>query len=127
MLTYAATTDAVRVSVRPVWIEAQSDALARRHAFAYFVEVTNESDEPVQLLRRHWTIRHADGRTEHVEGDGVVGVQPVIAPGEAHRYHSFCLLTTPTGTMEGTYLMERPSGERLRVVIPRFDLVAGLN
>ncbi len=127
MLTYAATTDAVRVTVRPVWIEGQSDVLARRFAFAYFVEVANESDEAVQLLRRHWTIRHADGRTEEVEGEGVAGVQPLIGPGEVHRYHSFCLLATPTGSMEGTYLMERPSGERLRVAIPRFDLVAGLN
>ena len=127
MLSYAATTDAVRVTVRPVWIEGQSDPLAARFAFAYFVEVANESDEEVQILRRHWRIRHADGRVEEVEGEGIVGVKPVIAPGASHAYHSFCVLSTFTGTMEGTYLVERPSGARFRIAIPRFDLVAGMN
>ena len=127
MISYAATTEAVEVSVRPVYLDAKSDAVERRFVFAYFVRIENHGDAPVRLLRRRWAITDARGVTEDVEGPGVVGQQPTIAPGEAHAYHSFCVLQTFDGSMAGTYLMERPDGERFRARIPRFHLRAMAN
>lgn len=127
MTLYAATTEEVTVSVRPVYLDDQSDVFARRFVFAYFVQIANEGPEEVQLLRRHWLIHHGGGRTVEVEGEGVVGQQPVIRPGETHLYNSFCVLETMTGSMEGTYLMQRPNGSRFRAVIPQFHLRAAAN
>ena len=121
------TTASVRVTVSPVPLDHQSDPLAAKFVFAYFIRIENDGLDEIQLLRRHWTIRDARGHVEEVDGEGVVGRQPVIAPGEEYAYHSFCVLATFEGTMEGTYLMQRPSGERLRVVIPRFHLAAMAN
>lgn len=127
MTHYAATTEQVTVSVRPVYLDDQSDLFARRFVFAYFVRIENESDTEVQVLKRHWLIRHGSGRTAEVEGDGVVGQQPVIRPGGAHVYNSFCVLESMTGTMEGTYLLQRPNGARFRAQIPLFHLRAHAN
>ena len=127
MVPFVATTSDVKVTVRPVHLDHQSDPLSAKYVYAYFVEVENLGADEVQLLRRHWYIRDGWGKLEEVEGEGVVGQQPVIAPGATHAYQSFCLLPTPTGTMEGTYLMERASGERFRIAIPRFHLTAMAN
>ena len=127
MVSYEATTETVTVSVRPRYLDDRSDPLARRFVFAYDVRIENRGDAEVQLLRRRWTIRDADGKTQEVEGAGVVGRQPVIAPGEAHAYHSFCVLPTFAGTMEGSYQMERANGSRFRAQIPRFHLAARTN
>ena len=127
MTLYAATTEQVTVSVRPVYLDDQSDLFARRFVFAYFVQIENESDIEVQLLRRHWVIEHSSGRKAEVEGEGVVGQKPVIRPGEAHTYNSFCVLETMAGSMEGTYLMQRPNGSRFRAQIPQFHLRASAN
>ncbi len=127
MVSYDATTEAVRVTVRPAYLDGKSDALARRFVFAYFVRVENHGLGEVQLLRRHWTITDGEGHVQHVEGAGVVGDQPLIAPGEAHEYQSFCVLRTFEGTMEGTYLMQREDGSRFRAQIPRFHLAALAN
>lgn len=127
MVTYDATTQAVTVTVQPVYLDAKSDPLVRRFVFAYFVRIENHGDAPVQLLRRWWTITDADGRVQEVEGAGVVGRQPAILPGASHEYHSFCVLPTFEGTMEGTYLMERPDGGRFHATIPRFHLRALAN
>ncbi len=122
--TYNATTEGITISVRPIYLDGQSDALARKFVFAYFIRIENHSRENVQLLRRHWFIRHANGRTEEVEGEGVVGKQPIIVPGHFHEYNSFCILETMEGSMEGTYLMQREKGELFRVTIPKFSLRA---
>ena len=127
MVSYDATTETVRVTVRPAYLDDKSDALARRFVFAYFVRVENQGEDEVQLLRRHWRITDAEGRVEEVEGAGVVGAQPAIRPGEAHEYHSFCVLQTFEGSMEGTYLMQRESGARFRAQIPTFHLRALAN
>ncbi len=95
--------------------------------FAYFVRIENQGASEVQLLRRQWTITDADGHVQHVEGAGVIGQQPTLAPGDAHEYHSACVLPTFEGTMEGTYLMQRESGERFRAQIPTFFLRALTN
>jgi ApaG protein len=127
MVPYVATTDDITVTVRPVYLDSQSDLMNRRFVFGYFIRIANDGREEVQLLRRHWIIRDSDGRIQEVEGEGVVGEQPVIAPGEDHVYNSFCVLETFEGSMEGTYLMERSNGERFRIAIPRFDLRAAAN
>ena len=124
MVSYDATTETVRVTVRPAYLDGKSDAMGRQFVFAYFVRVENHGDDDVQLLRRRWTITDADGHVQNVEGAGVVGKQPTIPPGEAHEYHSVCVLRTFEGTMEGTYLMQREDGSRFRARIPHFHLVA---
>lgn len=127
MVAYEATTASIKVTVRPVYLDAQSDILAGRFVFGYFVRIENHGDEEVQLLRRHWIITDAAGKVEEVEGEGVIGLQPVIAPGAEHTYSSYSVLATFEGTMEGTYLMQRPNGERFRVSIPLFHLAAAVN
>lgn len=127
MVSYDATTDAVTVTVRPVYLDDKSDPMQRRFVFAYHVRIENRGAYEVQLLRRHWRIVDADGRVQDIEGAGVVGRQPTISPGAAHEYHSYCVLPTFTGTMEGTYLMQRDGGERFRAAIPLFHLSARAN
>ena len=127
MVPYVAVTDDIAVTVRPVYLDGQSDVLAHRFVFGYFVRIENRGLEEVQLLRRHWQIRDAKGHVQEIEGEGVVGQTPVIGPGAIHEYNSFCIIETFEGSMEGTYLMERGQGSRFRVVIPRFDLRAAAN
>jgi len=121
---YTATTEDIEVEVRPVYIDGQSDIMARKFVFAYFVRIKNRGRERIQILRRHWMINHGGYRVEEVEGEGVVGKQPVIPPGESHTYNSFCILESFEGTMEGTYLIQKEHGEFTRVTIPRFTLRA---
>jgi len=127
MTSFSATTEDVRVSVRPIYLDGQSDALAKKFVFAYFIRIENLGVENIQLLRRKWLIAHADVRTEEVEGEGVVGKQPSIAPGDEHEYNSFCILETMEGYMEGSYLMQREDGSTFHVTIPRFILRAAAN
>jgi len=124
---YIATTEDITVRVRPVYLDGQSDILARKFVFAYYIRIENHSASKIQLLRRHWFIRESIGEVKEVEGEGVVGKQPVIAPGGVHEYNSYCVLATFEGTMEGTYQMVRPSGEVFYVVVPRFTLRAAAN
>ena len=127
MVPYVATTEDITVTVRPVYLDSQSDIINRRFVFGYFIRILNNSADEVQLLRRHWLIRDSGGRVQEVEGEGVVGEQPIIPPGGDHKYNSFCVLESFEGSMEGTYLMQRPNGERFRIAIPRFDLRAAAN
>jgi ApaG protein len=127
MTPYEATTENITISVRPLYLDGQSDAIAKKFVFAYFIRIENNSHEPVQLLRRHWFIRNSADELREVEGDGVVGQQPIIRPGNGHEYNSYCILETFEGTMEGTYLMRRPNGELFYVVVPRFTLRAQAN
>ena len=124
MTTYTATTEGIRITVQPVYLDGQSDVLQRKFVFAYFIRIENGSSQIVQLMRRQWFIRHSSGRIEEVEGKGVVGKQPTIRPGSFHEYNSYCVLETMEGTMEGTYLMKRENGENFRVAIPTFTLRA---
>jgi ApaG protein len=124
---FVATTDNITVIVRPVYLDGQSNPMVRRFTFAYAVRIENHRPERVQLLRRHWFIQDGAGDMREVEGDGVVGQQPIIPPNGWHEYTSSCVLTTFEGTMEGTYLMQRPNGEVFEVMIPRFVLRAAAN
>jgi len=127
MKSYVAVTEDVKVTVRPVYVDGQSSVLERKFVFAYFITVANQGTESVQLLRRHWIIKHSSGKQEEVEGEGVIGKQPVIQPGGEHDYNSYCILETLEGSMEGTYLMRKKGGEEFRVVIPKFTLRALAN
>ena len=124
MTSYVATTEKITITVRPMYLDGQSDLMARKFVFAYFIRIENNGGEKVQLLRRHWFIQDSVGDVKEVEGEGVVGKQPVIAPGGAHEYNSYCVLETFEGTMEGTYQMLRRNGEIFYVVVPRFTLRA---
>jgi ApaG protein len=95
-----------------------------RYAFAYRITIINRSDEPVRLLNRHWIITHADGRTEEVKGEGVVGETPRLTPGQAHSYSSGAMIPTSTGSMKGSYEFVTDSGTTFRAEIPEFVLAA---
>ena len=117
-----AVTEGVRVSVESVFLNDHSSPDEGRYAFAYVVTIANEGESRVQLRRRHWIITDGNGKVEEVEGPGVVGEQPILDPGEAHRYTSGAVLTTPVGTMEGTYEMHEAGGRVFQAEIPRFPL-----
>lgn len=127
MVPYVTTTEDVRITVRPVYLDGQSDLMSQRFVFGYFIRIENHGPDDVQLLRRHWFITDEIGHVKEVEGEGVVGETPIISPGSAHEYNSFCVLETFTGKMEGFYTMERPRGRRFRANIPTFDLKARVN
>jgi len=90
--------------------------------FAYHITISNNGDETAQLLRRHWIITDAEGDVQEVRGDGVVGEQPVIQPGNSYEYTSYCDLKTNVGTMQGSYTMVRPGGETFDAQISPFTL-----
>ena len=127
MSLYVATTEGITVTAHPVYMDGQSDIIHKKFVFAYFIHIANNTQQPVQLMRRHWLIFNSHGDVKEVEGEGVVGKQPLILPGEAHVYNSFSVLETFEGAMEGTYLMRRESGEEFKVAIPRFVLRAAAN
>jgi len=122
MHTSAATTRGVRVEVESRFLPEKSDPTNSRWFFAYDITISNVGDEVVQLLNRHWIITDANGQVEEVKGPGVVGNQPVLAPGESFDYTSFCPLTTPFGTMEGSYQMVTEGGGTFNAAIAQFAL-----
>lgn len=120
---YTETTRGIRVSVRSFYLEDQSQPDDRQFVWAYRVRIQNNGRESVRLLRRFWQITDALGRTQNVDGEGVVGEQPMLGPGEAYEYTSGTPLETPTGFMRGAYRMvATASGESFDVRIPAFSL-----
>lgn len=95
----------IRIIVKPRYVSEQSDPAADHYLFAYHITIRNESSETVQLLARHWVITNGEGHVEEVRGPGVVGYQPILAPGEEFQYTSGCPLGTPVGTMHGEFNM----------------------
>jgi ApaG protein len=116
------STDGMRITVRPSFVPEHSDPMEPRYVFAYHVRIENTSDRTAQLLWRHWYIHDVVAGDTEVEGEGVVGEQPVIAPGEAHEYESFCVLRGPLGHMDGYYEFRRPDRTSFKADIPRFPL-----
>jgi ApaG protein len=112
------------VRAEPRFIPEQSDTNADRYVFAYTITVTNTGQTAAQLRSRHWIITDADGDVEEVRGEGVVGEQPILRPGEAFQYTSGCHLVTPVGTMRGTYFCVAEDGTRFDVPIAEFVLSA---
>ena len=120
----SAITEDIEVSVEPFYLEGQSDAENDLYTFAYRVKLKNHGKITVQLISRHWIITDSTGEVTHVKGEGVVGEQPVLAPGEDYEYTSGSRLRSPMGTMHGTYQMRRETGEMFDAKIPVFTLSA---
>lgn len=120
---YTKTTDDMRVSVYPIFLENQSNPEEYHFVWAYHVKIENLGDSIVQLRSRYWRIIDAYGRVQEVNGPGVVGEQPVLRPGEVFEYTSGAPLSTPSGVMEGHYMMEiLATGAEMTVGIPSFSL-----
>lgn len=118
-------TDGVKISVETIYQPEYSNPANEHFMFAYRVNIENLTENSVQLLNRHWHIFDSNGTKREVEGEGVVGQQPVIEPGDTHEYVSGCNLKTDIGSMKGSYEMERiVDGLRFRVNIPEFYLIA---
>ena len=117
-----AVTEGIRITVEATYLADRSSPDEGSYAFAYTVTIENEGAPRAQLRRRHWIITDGNGHVEEVEGPGVVGQQPVLDVGEAHRYTSGAVLATPVGTMEGTYEMHEEGGRVFKAAIPRFAL-----
>ncbi len=121
--SYTATTRAIRVTVQPFFLEDQSEPDEGRFVWAYRVQIENVGNDAVQLMRRSWHITDARGRVIEVEGEGVVGEQPLLEAGESFEYTSGTPLETPSGIMKGAYHMViATSGEAFDVAIPAFSL-----
>jgi ApaG protein len=110
------------VVVKSVYIDDESEPDSNRYVFAYTVTIRNVGTVPAQLLTRHWIITDADGKVQEVRGDGVVGEQPRLVPGEDFQYTSAALIETPVGTMEGSYQMMADDGVSFDTEIPLFRL-----
>lgn len=122
-----AVTHNISVQVEPRYHVGSSKPTLDRYVFAYRVTITNHSDFEVQLHSRHWFIFDGDGTIREVKGDGVVGEQPTISPGESFAYVSWCPLSYPIGKMEGTYTLIRLVDRfYFEVIIPTFELVADI-
>lgn len=119
---YEARTGDILVRVAPTYLPEDSNPAGGRWIWAYTVEIENHGKETVTLVSRHWVITDGRNRVEEVQGQGVVGEQPVLGPREAFRYASGCPLTTPSGAMRGTYQMVTARGDAFQVKIPEFSL-----
>ena len=117
-------TEGIRITVRPRYLPEQSRPSQRHFVFAYFVRIENVGQDTAQLVSRRWLIHDSVGRDTEVEGEGVVGEQPVLAPGRVHEYQSFCVLQSGSGHMEGSYRLVRVDGSAFEARIPRFILDA---
>jgi ApaG protein len=120
----SAVTHGIRVAVQSEFRADRSDPATGRWIYTYTVRIANEGGAPAQLVARHWVITDAHGDREEVVGDGVVGQQPTLEPGEHFDYTSFCVLKTPHGSMRGTYRMVREDGTTFDAEIAPFPLVA---
>ncbi len=110
------------MTVRAQYVADRSSPSAKQYVFAYTVKISNEGSATAQLRTRHWVITDGDGKVQEVRGDGVVGAQPLLEPGQSFEYTSGCVLPTPRGTMQGTYQMYRTSGESFDATIAPFAL-----
>ena len=119
---YNAVTRQISVTVTPHFIEDQSDPEDNHYVWAYQFNIENAGSETVQLISRYWHITDANGQVQEVRGDGVVGEQPVLRPGESFEYTSGTPLSTPSGIMVGRYQMETKGGEGFEIEIPAFSL-----
>ena len=112
----------IEVGVDTSYIEEQSDPAANRYVFTYTITISNTGTSPAKLLNRHWVITDADGKVQEVRGEGVVGEQPYLRPGEQYQYTSGTIMETPVGAMEGEYEMLSDDGDSFFAPIARFAL-----
>ena len=119
---YSSTTGSITVTVEPVYLDDQSEPDENHYVWAYHVRIENNGKQTVQLRTRYWQITDGRGRVQEVRGDGVVGEQPVLEPGDVFEYTSGTPLATPSGIMVGSYKMKTGDGDLLSVDIPAFSL-----
>lgn len=119
---YKAVTRNIEVMAEPFFLEDRSNPDDNEYFWAYRITIANHSTKPVKLLSRHWRITDATGRVQEVRGDGVVGDQPELGPGDSYQYTSGCPLTTPSGFMVGAYTMAERNGDTFEIDIPAFSL-----
>lgn len=112
----------IEISVQTRYLEQQSDPLKNNYAFSYTISITNQREEPVKLLSRHWIITDQNNKKEEVRGKGVVGKQPVIEPGGSFQYSSGAVIATEIGDMKGSYTLQSSNGETFEADIPLFIL-----
>jgi ApaG protein len=112
----------IRVDVDTSYLEDQSDPKERRYVFSYTITIRNEGNVPARLLTRHWIITDSNGKVQEVRGEGVVGEQPYLKPGQGFRYSSGAVLETPVGAMQGSYQMVSDDGEQFDAPISPFRL-----
>ena len=112
----------ITVEVETDYIEGQSEPENERYVFSYTITIRNEGGEAAQLLSRHWLITDANGNIQEVKGEGVVGEQPHLKPGEGFQYTSGAMITTPVGSMQGSYQMITDNGDEFDTEIPAFTL-----
>jgi ApaG protein len=115
-------THQIRVDVETSYLPEQSAPAEKRYAFAYTITIRNEGDAAAKLMQRHWLITDADGKIQEVRGDGVVGEQPHLQPGQGFRYSSGAIIETPVGAMQGCYRMKADDGEQFDAPIAAFSL-----
>jgi ApaG protein len=116
------TTHRIRVDVATNYIEDQSSPVEGRFVFSYTITIRNEGPQAARLLTRHWIITDANGKVQEVVGEGVVGEQPHLQPGQGFRYSSGAIIETPVGAMQGKYRMVDDQGEQFDAPIPPFTL-----
>ncbi len=112
----------ITVDVQTSYLSEQSDPDEPRFVFSYTITIRNDGEHAARLMRRHWLITDANGKVQEVRGDGVVGEKPLLKPGQAFEYTSWCMLATPHGSMRGTYQMVRPNGEAFDAQVAPFAL-----
>lgn len=112
----------IDIQVQPAYIAEQSDPDNNHYVFSYTVTIRNNGSMPAKLLTRHWVITDGDGMVQEVKGDGVIGEQPHLKPGEGFQYTSGTFMNTPFGTMQGSYQMLADNGEKFDADIPPFKL-----
>ncbi|HGG59570.1 MAG TPA: Co2+/Mg2+ efflux protein ApaG [Gammaproteobacteria bacterium] len=118
----ADSTTPFNVDVETIYLKSESEPDKSRYVFAYTITIENHGEKPAQLITRHWTITDANGRIQEVHGEGVVGEQPHIKPGEGFQYTSGAVLETPVGVMEGSYQMVTDDGDEIHTPIRPFTL-----
>ena len=119
-----AITSGIKVQVVSKYIPEHSNPNIPRYFFAYWVTITNESESNIKLLDRHWKITNATGNSDVVDGEGVIGKQPIINAGASFSYNSFCPLETEFGMMTGHYQVKREDGHFIKIEIPKFQLIS---
>jgi ApaG protein len=118
----SSSANKIRVDVETAYVDEQSDPNERRFVFSYRITIRNEGAVPARLLTRHWIITDANGKVQEARGDGVVGEQPHLKPGQGFRYTSGAVIETPVGAMQGTYEMIDDEGQRFAAPIQPFRL-----
>lgn len=112
----------ILVEAKPHYIESQSEPNKNRYVFSYTIVITNVGSTPATLLTRHWLITDSNGKNQEVRGEGVIGEQPTIKPGQSFCYTSGAMIETPVGIMQGKYLMVSDKGDNFKAPIPKFTL-----